>query len=195
VAYAAVALAGTAQATAAAAGVVAAGAVSVNTAQSAAIGTLQGEMNTVQANVLDLQQKTTTQSFSALSGTTFSGRVNIGSTIAGVELHQTVASVFGSGITSSGLISTTNVFTSTGGTSQMDSLLVNNNFEVAMFQFLCRQNQPIVFAFYPSLFYPLFPKTQPFHVAILQKTFQKDYAFSAVKEMLCCVYQTKLYMN
>lgn len=131
VAYAALALAGTAQTTAIAAGAVAAGAVSVNTAQSAAIGTLQGEMNTVQANVLDLQTKTTTQSFSALSGTTFSGRVNIGSTIAGVELNQTVASVFGSGITSSGLISTTNVFTSTGGTSQMDSLLVNNNFEVA----------------------------------------------------------------
>jgi len=99
--------------------------------QDAAIGVLQGEMNTVQANVLDLQTKTTSQSFSAISGTTFSGRVNIGSTIAGVELNQTVASVFGSGITSSGLISTTNVFTSTGGTSQMDSLLVNNNFEVA----------------------------------------------------------------
>ena len=131
VAYAALALAGTAQTTALAAAAVAAGAVSVNTAQSAAIGTLQGEMNTVQANIIALQDKTTTQSFSALSGTTFSGRVNIGSTIAGVELNQTVASIFGSGITSSGLISTTNVFTSTGGTSQMDSLLVNNNFEVA----------------------------------------------------------------
>lgn len=130
VAYAALALAGTAQATAVAAGAVAAGAVSVNTAQSAAIGTLQGEMNTVQTNIIALQDKTTTQSFSVLSGTTFSGRVNIGSTIAGVELNQTVASIFGSGITSSGLISTTNVFTSTGGTSQMDSLLVNNNFEV-----------------------------------------------------------------
>ena len=127
VAYAALALA-----TTTAAGL-AAEIVSTNAgqaAQNAAIGTLQGEMNTVQANVLDLQTKTTAQSFSAISGTTFSGRVNIGSTIAGVELNQTVASVFGSGITSSGLISTTNVFTSTGGTSQMDSLLVNNNFEV-----------------------------------------------------------------
>jgi len=128
VAYAALALA-----TTTAAGL-AAEIISTNAgqaAQNAAIGTLQGEMNTVQANVLDLQTKTTSQSFSVLSGTTFSGRVNIGSTIAGVELNQTVASVFGSGITSSGLISTTNVFTSTGGTSQMDSLLVNNNFEVA----------------------------------------------------------------
>jgi len=99
-------------------------------AQDVIIATNTADIATDEARITTLEVKTTTQSFSAISGTTFSGRVNIGSTIAGVELNQTVASVFGSGITSSGLISTTNVFTSTGGTSQMDSLLVNNNFEV-----------------------------------------------------------------
>jgi hypothetical protein len=99
-------------------------------AQDASIGVLQGEMNTAQGDIIALEVKTVDQSYAILSGTSFSSRLNVGTTIAGVELHPTTASVFGSGITSSGLISTTNVFTSTGGTSQMDSLLVNNNFEV-----------------------------------------------------------------
>ena len=94
------------------------------TTHSAQISVLQGEMNTAQSDIIDLQTKTTTQSFSALSGTTFSGRLNIGTTSAGVELNQTTVSTFGSGISS---IST---FISTAGTSQMSSLLVNNNFEV-----------------------------------------------------------------
>jgi hypothetical protein len=81
-------------------------------------------MNTAQGDIIALEVKTVDQSYAILSGTTFSSRLNVGTTIAGVELHPTTASVFGSGLTSSAAI------TSTAGTSQMSSLVVNNTFEV-----------------------------------------------------------------
>jgi hypothetical protein len=93
-------------------------------AQDVSIGILQGDMNTAQGDIIALEVKTVDQSYAILSGTTFSSRLNVGTTIAGVELHPTTASVFGSGLTSSAAI------TSTAGTSQMSSLVVNNTFEV-----------------------------------------------------------------
>lgn len=125
VAYAALALAGTAQATAVAAGAVAAGAVSVNTAQSAAIGTLQGEMNTAQANIISLENKTLFQSATPLDGTFFATNTTVGSlTNKVVELKLATFSEFNLGLNSSARI------ISTAGTSQMSSLIVNNAFEV-----------------------------------------------------------------
>lgn len=136
VAYAALALAGTAQTTALAAAAVAAGAVSVNTAQSAAISANTADIATDEARITALETDTGDMSWGLATGTTFSRRVQITNTGAApgtyaVYFGSSDASEFLYGITSSGLISTTNVFTSTGGTSQMDSLLVNNNFEVA----------------------------------------------------------------
>lgn len=135
VAYAALALAGTAQTTAVAAAAVAAGAVSVNTAQSAAISANTADIATDEARITALETKTGDMSWGLATGTTFSRRVQITNTGAApgtyaIYLGSSDASEFLYGLSASSTISTTNVFTSTGGTSQMDSLLVNNNFEV-----------------------------------------------------------------
>jgi hypothetical protein len=68
-------------------------------ANSAAITVLQGEVSTAEANILTLQVKTTDQSWSSLTGTTFSGRLNVGTTGAGIVLNQASTSTFGSAIT------------------------------------------------------------------------------------------------
>jgi len=70
----------------------------VLTAHTGSINTLNGEMNDVESDVAALQQVTTALSFSAITGSTFSGRLNIGSTLAGVELNTSTISTFGSGI-------------------------------------------------------------------------------------------------
>jgi hypothetical protein len=93
-------------------------------AQDVSIGILQGEMNTAQTNIVSLQQKTTFQTATTLGGTFFASAVTVGSP-AVVELKTITVSEFGLGLNSSAAI------TSTAGTSQMSSLLVNNNFEVA----------------------------------------------------------------
>jgi hypothetical protein len=100
------------------------------TAHTASIAGLNTDVGFLQTDVTALEVKTTDQSWASLSRTTFSSRVNIGSTSAGVILYTTVASEFGSGLTSTGAISTTSTLTSTSGTSQVSSLLVNNNLEV-----------------------------------------------------------------
>jgi hypothetical protein len=92
-------------------------------AQDVSIGILQGEMNTAQTNIVSLQQKTTFQTATTLGGTFFASAVTVGSP-AVVELKTITVSEFGLGLNSSAAI------TSTAGTSQMSSLLVNNNFEV-----------------------------------------------------------------
>ena len=90
------------------------------------IAGLNSDVNTLQSDVSALQVKTTDQSWGSLSGTTFSTKVNVG----GVTLNTGSASTFNNGLSASGNISTTGVLTSTSGTSQTSSLLVNNNFEV-----------------------------------------------------------------
>lgn len=67
-------------------------------AHTASIATLSGDVSTLQGQVTTLQVKTTDQSWGSLTGTTFSGRVNVGSTSAGVVLNTSTASEFGSGI-------------------------------------------------------------------------------------------------
>jgi len=98
VAYAALALAGTAQATAVAAAAVAAGAVSVNTAQSAAIAANTADIATDEGRITALEVKTVYQESSIFTGTSFSTRLNVGTTIAGVTLNPTAEATFGSGI-------------------------------------------------------------------------------------------------
>jgi outer membrane murein-binding lipoprotein Lpp len=104
-------------------------------AHTASIGTLQGEMTTAQGQITVLQTKTTDQSWGPLTGTTFSRRVyivNTGLSIGtdSVYLASSEASTFLYGISASAPITTTSTFSSTSGTSQVSSLLVNNNFEV-----------------------------------------------------------------
>jgi hypothetical protein len=82
-----------------------------------------------------LEVKTQDQSYGALTGTTFARRVNITNTgvavgPTSVYLGSSEASEFLYGLSATGNISTAGTLTSTAGTSQMSSLLVNNNFEV-----------------------------------------------------------------
>jgi hypothetical protein len=76
------------------------------------------------SQITALQVKTTDQSWASITKTTFSGRLNVGSTSAGVELYSTIPSTFGSGISASAAI------TSSVGTSQFFSLLINTSAEI-----------------------------------------------------------------
>lgn len=120
IAIAALALAGVAETTAIAAGAAASTALSQNTAQDGLISGLAADIALIETDVAALQVKTTDQSWGFLTGTTFSGKVNVGN----VVLNTSTASTFGDGISSTGTI------ISTTGTSQMSSLLVNNNLEI-----------------------------------------------------------------
>lgn len=105
------------------------------TSHTGSIATLQGEMTTAQGQIAVLQTKTTDISYGALTGTTFARRVYITNTGLGVGtdsvyLASSEASTFLYGISATGNISTAGTLTSTSGTSQVSSLLVNNNFEV-----------------------------------------------------------------
>ena len=136
IAIAALALATTAEATAIAAGVVAAGAVSVNTTQDAAIAANTADIATDEGRITALEVVTEDQSWGALTGTTFSRQVHVTNTgIAvgtdAVYLGASDASTFLYGLSATSGISSASTLTSTSGTSQMSSLLVNNNFEVA----------------------------------------------------------------
>jgi len=133
VAYAALALA-----TTTAAGL--AGYITTNNAsqaaQNAAIATNTADIATDEGRITLLEVKTTDQTYGALTGTTFARRVNITNTGAApgataVYLASSEASQFLYGLSASNSISTTSTFTSTAGTSQMSSLLINNNLEVA----------------------------------------------------------------
>jgi hypothetical protein len=105
------------------------------TAQDVTIAIHTGEIDLLQTDVAALQVKTQDITWGALTGTTFSRRVQIDNTgvasgTYAVFLGSSVASEFLYGLSASDTISTTSTFTSTTGTSQMSSLLVNNNFEV-----------------------------------------------------------------
>jgi len=125
--------------------------ISNNAEQAAQNGTLAthtGQIADLQTDVTTLQVKTQDQSWGVLTSTTFARRVQITNTglavgVDAIYLGSSEASTFlyglsatgaistASTISATGAISTTSTFTSTVGTSQMSSLLVNNNFEVA----------------------------------------------------------------
>lgn len=92
--------------------------------QDAQIATNTADINTLEGRVTTLEVKTTDQSWGSLSGTTFSGRVNVGTTADGVVLYPSATCSFGSGLSSSAAI------TSSAGTSQFSSLLVNTTAEI-----------------------------------------------------------------
>ena len=106
-------------------------------AQNATLGVHTGEIASLEVDVTALQVKTADQSWGTLSGTTFNRQVHITNidpiTTPGTDavyLGANNASTFLYGLSATGSISTASTFTSTAGTSQMSSLLVNNNFEV-----------------------------------------------------------------
>jgi hypothetical protein len=92
--------------------------------QDAQIATNTADINTLEGRVTTLEVKTTDQSWGSLTGTTFSGRVNVGTTADGVVLNTGAICTFGSGISSSAAI------TSSAGTSQFSSLLINTTAEI-----------------------------------------------------------------
>jgi len=106
-----------------------------NAAQNATLATHSGEINALENDVDDLERKTEDQSWGTVTGTTFSRRVQIDNTggspgTYAVFLGSSTNSEFLYGLSASDTISTTGTFQSTGGTSQMTSLLVNNALEV-----------------------------------------------------------------
>jgi hypothetical protein len=96
----------------------------VQVTQNAAIATNTADIATDEGRITILEVKTTDQSWGSLTGTTFSGRLNVGSTAAGVVLYPSATCSFGSGISASAAI------TSSAGTSQFSSLLVNTTAEI-----------------------------------------------------------------
>ena len=104
-------------------------------AQNATLATHTGEITALEGDITDLQVKTTDQSWGLITGTTFSRRVNITNTGLAVGdpaiyLASSEAATFLYGLSATGAISSASTLTSTAGTSQMSSLLVNNNFEL-----------------------------------------------------------------
>ena len=121
VAYAALALATT---TAATLGGYIVSNNAVQVTQNAAIAANTADIATDEARITILEVKTTDQSWGSFTRTTFSGRLNVGTTSAGVSLYDTIPSTFGSGISASAPI------ISSAGTSQFSSLLVNTVAEI-----------------------------------------------------------------
>lgn len=93
-------------------------------AQDALIATNTADIATDEGRITILEVKTTDQTWGSLTGTTFSGRVNVGLTADGVVLNTGAICTFGSGISSSAAI------TSSAGTSQFSSLLINTTAEI-----------------------------------------------------------------
>lgn len=105
-------------------------------AQDVIIAANTADIATDEARITSLEVKTTDMTWGIATRTTFGGRVQITNTGAApgstaVYLGSSDASTFLYGLSASNAISTTSTFTSTSGTSQLSSLLVNNNFEVA----------------------------------------------------------------
>ena len=96
----------------------------VQVTQNAAIATNTADIATDEGRITILEVKTTDQSWGSFTGTTFSGRINVGITSAGVTLFPSATCTFGSGISASAAI------TSSAGTSQFSSLLVNTTAEI-----------------------------------------------------------------
>jgi len=99
-------------------------------AQGVSIGVLQGEMTVVESDITALQVKTTNQSWASLTGTTFAGRLNVGTTSAGVTLNQSTVSTFGSGVNSTkleALSATSSLIVGNEQTSGFMNIGCNNN--------------------------------------------------------------------
>lgn len=104
-------------------------------AQDVIIATNTADIATDEARITTLEVKTQDQSWGLATGTTFSRRVQVTNTGASpgtvsVYLGSSDTSTFLYGISATNGISTASTFTSTTGTSQMSSLLVNANLEV-----------------------------------------------------------------
>lgn len=104
-------------------------------AQDVIIAAHTADLASDEARISALEVKTTDQTWGLLTGTTFARQVHITNTGASpgtdaVYLNSSGTATFLYGLSSSNAISTTSTLTSTTGTSQMSSLLVNNNFEV-----------------------------------------------------------------
>jgi len=104
-------------------------------AHTASIGGLNIDVNNLDGRVDDLEVITEDQSWTTLGGTTFSRQVHITNTglsvgSDAVYLNSSGASTFLYGLSATGNIATAGVLTATSGTSQVSSLLVNDNFEV-----------------------------------------------------------------
>jgi hypothetical protein len=106
-------------------------------AQDAIIATNTADIATDEARITTLEIKTQDQSWGTFSGTTFSRRVQVTNTdpittpgTNAVYLGSSEASTFLYGLSATGNISTAGTLTSTAGTSQMSSLVVNNALEV-----------------------------------------------------------------
>jgi len=105
--------------------------------QNATLATHTADIATDEARITALEVITDDMSWGTFTGTTFSRQVHITNidpiTTPGsdaVYLNASGASTFLYGLSASNAISTTSTITSTAGTSQMSSLLVNNNMEI-----------------------------------------------------------------
>jgi hypothetical protein len=137
VAYAALALATTAQATAISAQITANGAVAVNAAQDITIAAQGVDINVLQNKCQGFQYIIGPPSYGVVPSYEYSVPIFIQRFISttsppAVALYQNSASSFTYGITAADLISTTDRFQSTSGQSTFSSVLANADLEVAL---------------------------------------------------------------
>jgi len=137
VAYAALALATTAQATAISAQITANGAVAANAVQDITIAAQGVDINVLQNKCQGFQYVIGPPSYGVVPSYEYSVPIFIQRFISttsppAVALYQSSASSFNYGITSADLISTTDRFQSTSGQSTFSSVLANANLEVAL---------------------------------------------------------------
>ena len=137
VAYAALALATTAQATAISAQLTANGAVAANAVQDITIASQGADINVLQTKCQGFQYVTSPPSYGVVPSYEYSVPIFVQRFISpssppAVALYQNAAASFNYGITSADLISTTDRFQSTSGQSSFSSVLANANLEVAL---------------------------------------------------------------
>jgi uncharacterized protein (DUF2345 family) len=137
VAYAALALATTAQATAISAQITANGAVAANAVQDITIAAQGVDINVLQNKCQGFQYIIGPPSYGVVPSYEYSVPIFIQRFISttsppAVALYQNSASSFTYGITAADLISTTDRFQSTSGQSTFSSVLANANLEVAL---------------------------------------------------------------
>jgi hypothetical protein len=137
VAYAALALATTAQATAISAQITANGAVAANAVQDITIAAQGVDINVLQNKCQGFQYVIGPPSYGVVPSYEYSVPIFIQRFISttsppAVALYQSSASSFTYGITAADLISTTDRFQSTSGQSTFSSVLANANLEVAL---------------------------------------------------------------
>lgn len=135
VAYAALALATTAQATAISAQITANGAVAANAVQDVTIAAQGVDINVLQNKCQGFQYVSSPPSYGVIPSYEYSVPIFVQRFISttsppAVALYQNAAASFNYGITSADLISTTDRFQSTSGQSTFNSVLINNDLEV-----------------------------------------------------------------